>query len=204
MSYRPYLAEMLGTFVLTFVVWLSVAFAMPFSTPVLAALTLGLFVYLIGPLSGAHLNPAVTIGLLSAQKIQARTAVFYIVSQFIGAIIAMMLGAVVNAEPVSVPHDADLLVGFAEALGAFMLAFSVSAAGAKTTHPATAGLVVGSGLFIGIYLAFPFSNAVLNPAVALGIGSFGAMYIIGPVVGAVAGVWAYQHLCAQPAPAKRA
>ena len=92
MHYHKYAAEFLGTFALTFVVWLSVAFAMPFPTPVVAALTLGLFVYTVGGISGAHLNPAVSIGVYSAGKLKTNDAVFYVVCQLAGAAVAMTVG----------------------------------------------------------------------------------------------------------------
>jgi glycerol uptake facilitator-like aquaporin len=102
----------------------------------------------------------------------------------------MLFGAGLSGESASIPHDSYLSVGIAEAVGAFFLAFAVCTVTQKRVDPAVSGLVVGGSLLLGIYLAFPFSNGILNPAVALGIGSFGAMYILGPVVGAVAGAWA--------------
>ena len=194
MSYRPYLAELLGTFTLALVVWLSVAFQMPFSTPVMAALTLGLFVYTVGGISGAHLNPAVTLGMLSIHTIKTNDAIFYIISQFLGAALALILGTLLTGEIASVPTDSSMMVGVSEAIGTFFLAFAVAAATRQKIDPAVSGIVVGGSLFIGIYMAFPFGNAVLNPAVALGIGSFSSMYILGPVVGAVAGAWALDKL----------
>jgi glycerol uptake facilitator-like aquaporin len=190
MPYQRYLAELLGTFTLTFAVWLSVAFAMPFPAPVMAALTVGLFVYLIGELSGAQLNPAVTIGILSIGRISVKDAVWYIVSQFAGAGLAMLFGTALSGETASIPHDSYLSVGLAEAIGAFFLVFTIATVVQKKVDPIVSGIAIGSSLLLGIYLAFPFSNGVLNPAVAFGIGSFGAMYILGPIVGGVAGAWA--------------
>ncbi len=190
MSYQEYAAEFLGTFALCFVVWLSVAFQMPFSTPVMAAVTLGLFVYTVGGISGAHLNPAVTIGMFSANKIKTNDALMYVVCQLAGAAVAMTVGRLMSGQIASVTHAVTLTAGIGEAIGAFFLAFGVMSATIQKIPPAAAGLVVGSSLLIGIYAAFPFSNAIINPAVALSVNSFGPMEILGPLVGAVCGAWA--------------
>ena len=80
--YKKYLAEFIGTFGLAFVVLLVGAVGMPGSlVAVVAALTLGLFVYTIGPVSGCHINPAVTLAQLSVKKITAKDALFYILIQ---------------------------------------------------------------------------------------------------------------------------
>ncbi len=194
MNFSRYTAEAFGTFALTFVVLLSSIFAMPYSTPVMAACTLGLFVYLIGGLSGAHLNPAVTIGLLSVNKMRVSDAFFYVIAQFVGAIAALFLLYLLTGEGAAIGYENDLLVAAFEAMGAFVLAFGISSVVLEKVHPAAAGLAVGGSLFIGIYLASVVSNAVLNPAVALGIGSFGPMYVLGPIVGAIAGFWASHFL----------
>ena len=88
---KKYLAEALGTFTLALVVALSIVTKFPIATPILAGLVLMLFVYSIGHISGAHINPAVTIGLWSIKKIKTNEALAYIVSQFIGAGIALFL-----------------------------------------------------------------------------------------------------------------
>jgi len=56
----------------------------PVPTPIVAGLTLGLLVYTIGPISGCHINPAVTTGLFSIGKLEAPAAGGYIVAQVIG------------------------------------------------------------------------------------------------------------------------
>src|SRR3954454_11552120 len=89
---KKYLAEVVGTFVLVFggvgsavlagdkIGFLGVSFA--FGISLLA------MVYVIGPISGCHINPAVTLGVLLARKIKARHAVGYVVAQVVGAIVA--------------------------------------------------------------------------------------------------------------------
>ena len=80
---------MFGTFTLAFAVLGSVSVLAPvIATPLIAALVLGMFVYSIGSVSGSHINPAVTVGLWSIQKIESIAAVKYILAQCIGGLLA--------------------------------------------------------------------------------------------------------------------
>jgi aquaporin Z len=92
---RKYIAEVVGTFVLVFggvgsavlagshIGFVGISFA--FGISLLA------MVYTIGPISGCHINPAVTLGVLLAKKIGAKDAVVYVIAQVVGAIIAAAL-----------------------------------------------------------------------------------------------------------------
>ena len=194
MQLQRYLAELLGTFALTLAVWLSLGFSMPLSTPLIAAITLGLFVYTIGHISGAHCNPAITCGVISINKMKPQEGAFYIIAQFIGAMLAMIVGRMLTGETVQVGAANTFATGIAEAVGAFFFAFGVAAVVYKKVSGSMSGIVVGGSLLLGIYVALSLSNGVLNPAVALGIGSLNLMYILGPVAGAVAGMWAFKFL----------
>ena len=88
MSIKKYIAEFLGAFLLTFAVYVSLAAGMPLPTPLVAGLALGLVVYLVGSVSGAHANPAITLGALSVGKIKVADAVGYIIFQIVGAWLA--------------------------------------------------------------------------------------------------------------------
>jgi aquaporin Z len=89
---KKYVAELVGTFVLVFggvgsavlagghIGFLGVAFAF--------GLSLLAMVYTIGPISGCHINPAVTLGVLLAKKMDAKDAIAYVIAQIVGAIIA--------------------------------------------------------------------------------------------------------------------
>jgi len=194
MLYPKYAAELLGTFVLAFVVWLSAALAMPLPTPVVAALTLGLFVYTVGGISGAHLNPAVTLGLLSVNRISTQDAAGYILAQFIGGILAQLLGRYLIGTAVQIPGESALPVAIVEALGAFLLVFAVLAVTMKKVPAALSGVVIGGSLLLGIYVAASLGNGLVNPVVAFAIGSLNLAYLLGPIFGGITGAWAYHLL----------
>lgn len=186
MQIKKYLAELVGTFLLTFVVISSLATSFPVVTPILAGLTLGLFVYTMGGVSGAHVNPAVTIGLLSVKKIGGKDATAYIVVQLVGGILALLLARYLFDFSSALVAVDSVKVFLAEAVGAFILVFGVTSIVLKEHSADYSGIVIGGSLLLGAAIASRVSNGVINPAVALGIGSFSIMYVIGPIVGAVA------------------
>ncbi len=191
---QRYQAEFLGTFVLSFVVWLSTLQTMPASTPVVAALTLGVLVYTLGGISGAQLNPAVTLGMLAIKKISPRDAAYYVLCQLLGGAAVALIAMLMEGSPSVAMHDGSPVVALGEALGAFVLAFGVASVVRGKVHAAASGLTVGLSLFLGICFASPFSMGFLNPAVALGSGFFEPMYIIGPLLGGAFGAVVYNWL----------
>lgn len=200
---KKYLAELLGTFTLTFVVILSTGGLFPMPTQVLAAFTLVLFVYTIGPLSGSHINPAVTIGLLALKKIEQKDAGFYIIFQLLGAWLAMMLASHLGVSATPAPSE-SLSVAFAEGIGMFFFAFGIAAVVMGRVGQSLSGVVVGGSLFIGIAIAaLTGSSGILNPAVALGLHSFYPVYILGPVCGSILGMLAYRYVSEEPKQKKK-
>ncbi len=195
-SFPKYAAELLGAFALTLAVTLSVTSAeFALATPIVAGLTLGLFVYTVGTISGAHINPAVTIALATIRKISPVDALAYVVAQVAGALLAMWVAKTYGGgfDPALMVANTPR-VGLAEAMGAFTLVFGISAVVHGKVHSAASGLVIGGSLMLGILVASVASNGVLNPAVAIGIGSVSPMYLLAPVVGGVAAAWAYVFL----------
>lgn len=189
MSLQKIAAELIGTFALTFLVLVSLIHTVPFATPVVAALTLGLFVYLVGPVSGAHVNPAITIAMLSIKKMKFSDALFYILSQFVGAAAAYGLSRALFFSAPMISGSNEAIVGVGEGIGALFFAFGVTCVVLKKVPEEFSGIVVGLSLLIGIIVSSSLSNGVINPAVAFGIGSFSMMYIIGPVIGAIIGAY---------------
>ncbi|MFT6361219.1 MAG: glycerol uptake facilitator-like aquaporin [Candidatus Paceibacteria bacterium] len=195
---KKLLAEALGTFALVFVVMSAVATG-SLITPLLAGLTLGLMVYFVGHISGTHINPGVTIGAWSIGKISLEEGAGYIVAQFIGAGIAMLAinaflpGA--SADIASAVAAANTsLVLFAEALGMFFFTFGIASVIYGKTPRNLSGIVVGLSLTLGIIFASVGSAGILNPAVAMGLGAFNVMYILGPIIGSILGMQAYKYL----------
>ena len=189
---KKYAAEFIGTFVLALTVGVTLAGKFPVPTPVMAGLVLGVFVYTIGGISGAHINPAITLGLLSVRKISVKDAALYLVAQFFGGGFAMATSrAMLERPPLTVTDS--VAVGASEALGAFLLAFGVAAVVYGKAPAAASGLTIGGSLLVGISVAAG-SNGVLNPAVALGIGSFSLTYAVAPIVGAVIAMQLYKSL----------
>jgi glycerol uptake facilitator-like aquaporin len=184
---KKYIAELVGTFVLAFAVALSLGGTLALPTPLIAGVALGLMVYVIGSISGAHINPAITAGLWSIKKISSKDAAWYIVFQFVGATFALWLSqAIVTMPTLTVLNN--LPVFFGELLGTFFFAFGVASVASDKVSPAASGLVVGGSLFLGICFASVLSNGVLNPAVAIGISSFSLAYLLGPIIGSILGM----------------
>lgn len=196
MKTQKYLAELVATFSLALAVSASLVTDLPIATPVIAGLTLGLFVYTIGSISGAHLNPAITLALASRKKISWADAGIYVLVQCVGAVLALQLSLWLFAAEPAADMTGGALVGLAEAVGTFFLAFGVAFAVHKG-NDLNSGLVVGGSLVLGILIAAGASNGVLNPAVSLAVGGLGGIsftYLLAPVVGALGGVWLYAWL----------
>lgn len=194
MPTKKYLAELVGTFLLTFAVIASLGAGFPIATPILAGLTLGLFVYTMGGVSGAHVNPAVTIALLSIKKIGFKDALAYIIAQLVGAVLALLLARYLFGFTSTLVAVDSLKVFLAEAVGTFILVFGVTSIVLKEHASDYSGVVIGGSLLLGAAIASRVSNGAINPAVALGIGSYSVMYVLGPIVGALVAAQAVRWL----------
>jgi len=190
---RKYIAEFVGTFGLSLVVLVVLSSSNSGLTPIFAALTLMLFVYTIGHISGAHINPAVTLGLLSWKKITRFDAISYLIAQFAGAMLARIVATNLIPDlslilkPLSTRFLNTANIGLAEGLGMLFFSFGIGVVVAGKVSKEVSGVVVGGSLLIGLLIAGTVSNGILNPAVALSLGSFNLMYLLGPVLGAYLG-----------------
>jgi len=192
-------AEFLGTGVLTSVV-LSVSHSqlgIAYFIALAAGLVLIAMTFALGGVSGAHLNPAITIGLWSARRIRTLPAVVYIAAQLLGGICAYLLYTYfVNQHwPNSGKFDSRIMV--AEVVGAFVFSLGWAATVYQKMENAKAAAVVGVSLALGIFIASSASAGLLNPAVALGARTWvWGTYVLGPILGAVIGFNLYALLFA--------
>jgi glycerol uptake facilitator-like aquaporin len=197
---KKYIAEFAGTCALTLAVFGSIALEGNIPGALSAGIVLGLLVFTIGKVSGAHVNPAVTLGALSLKKISRQDAAFYILAQFAGAALAIIFAKINGMTPPLV-GDFSSHALIAEILGTILFTFGIasvvfsSEATASKASDISAPLVIGGSLTIGATIASGLgSNGVLNPAVAFGLGTFGWAYLIGPIVGSLIGMWLYVYM----------
>src|SRR5215813_1403025 len=219
---KRYMAEFFGTFVLVFggcgsavlagdkIGFLGVSLAF--------GLSLLAMVYAIGPISGCHINPAVTVGLLLSKKMEARYAVGYLVAQVIGAIVA---AGVLLFIAKGLPTGYDPAVGGFAANGygehsptgyslgaAFLVEVVLTAFLVLTVLGATdvsapvgfAGIPIGLVLVLIHLVGIPVTNTSVNPARSIGPALFAGgaaiaqlwLFIVAPLLGAVVAAAAYR------------
>jgi len=170
----------------------------PWYTALSAGATLMLIVGLFGHVSGAHVNPAVTVGMWTLKKISTEKAVLYIVVQFLGAAIALTLYNYVTGERVlSVGSSTfEWPVFVAEMVGAALFGMGIVAALAQKLEGFYFAFVIGASLTIGALMSSLASGGYINPAVALGNNAWDKTLAIAPIVGMVIGMNVYHYLFA--------
>ena len=222
------LAELIGTYMLV-LVGTAVACAAslhknnagPAYDSLAIALSFGLIlipiVGALGQVSGAHVNPAVTLGLAAAGKFPWRYVPAYMIAQMLGGLAASFTlwkaygSQAFNAVHLGAPAPAhgatDFQVCLIEALIAFILVFTVMAMATDPRVPAgTASIAIGFSLSAGVLLAGPVSGGAGNPARALApmilthTYPIWYMYVLGPLLGGVIAAWLYSLVGRAQAP----
>lgn len=191
-SLPRYTAEFVGTFLLAGSVAVSVMYALPF-TPLVAALVLGTGVFVLGPICGAHFNPAISLGFWSTGKLSSKDAIAYIIAQLLGGLAAYFLVPLLAGGAMVPAADGTPWSILSEAVGTMILAMGVASVAYGKVKDG-AGFAVGGSLLVGILFAMTASDGVLNPAVALGAGALSLPYAAGPILGGLAGVWLYKWM----------
>jgi glycerol uptake facilitator-like aquaporin len=191
-------AEFLSAATLSMVVLALIARTnFPFFVAIASGLTVGLMAYLFN----SHSNPAVTVGLWTMRKVQTLEAVVRVAMQMLGGVAAWQLSQyLVNSDLKNIAGDSfDWRILLAEALGAFVLGIGVAVAVKRAYEGARFAVTTGAALTLGILVASLASNALVNPAVAVGVHSWSWAYVLGPILGGVIGTSLYGVVFVEPA-----
>jgi MIP family channel proteins len=228
-----YLAELIGTFALVFFITLALSLFVtqpsqlnpnPFIDWSVIGLVhvfvLFMLIQTVAIVSGAHFNPAITVGLAAIRQIRLNDAAMYIVAQLTGGVLGALLtkalvldeGAAVNygAPVVSQRLDGQIFPGLvAEGIGTFFLVWAI--VGVAVNPGALrdwAGLVIGGTLGLVVMVLGPLTGGSVNPARAFGpalVGhkfegadTFLLVYVAGPLIGALLAAVIYSYLFILP------
>jgi len=206
---KVFLAEFIGTFALIFVgLSAGIVNSDLIGIAIAYGLTMAVFVYAYGHVSGAHFNPAVTFGLALNGTVKWAQAVVYWVAQFAGAILAVFflktlvesLGAdisgVVTVGALNEPQP--ILAMVVEAILTFFLLNTILQTMVNGKNSIFAGWAIGATLALATLIGIPFTGASLNPARTLSTAIFAApsltsvytyvIYFFGPLLGATLAV----------------
>jgi aquaporin Z len=181
------LAEFIGTFILAATIIAGQG------QPILVFFALVGVVLAVGALSGAYVNPALTIGAWVTRRLDGKRALAYVVAQVLGAMLALVvLNMFVSAAPAApagdmynsgapalfkaaaLPAGKEWFVFFAEFLGTAIFGFAVANATREIKERTAAAFTVGLGVFLGLMVAgsaaaFIGASAILNPAIAVSL-----------------------------------
>jgi aquaporin Z len=222
-------AEAFGTFWLVFGGCGSAVFAAAFPTlgigfagvALAFGLTLLTMVYTIGPISGCHINPAVTIGLWAAKRFPAKEVLPYWIAQVVGGLVAGAIlfaiasgkaGFAVHAGFASNGYGAHSPGGYgvtsailAEIVLTFMFLFVILGSTEARAPAGFAGIAIGLALTLIHLISIPIDNTSVNPARSTGValyagGDFVAqlwLFWVMPLIGGALAGFAYSALFAE-------
>jgi MIP family channel proteins len=161
-------------------------------------------------ISGGHLNPAITVGMLVIRRIDAKSALMYIMTQILGAVAAAVVlkmvlpSGVTSVLALGTPSiAATITLGKAIAIEAILTFFLMSAVLGTTVSPEAhrlGGIGVGLTLFIGVLFGGPLTGAALNPARAFGPALVSGQWIsqgvywVGPILGALVAAFLWEKV----------
>ncbi|CAI9771005.1 unnamed protein product [Fraxinus pennsylvanica] len=210
---RKVLAEALGTFMLMFCICAIIAIMRLIGMEVglmeyaaTAALTVTVIVFSIGAISGAHVNPAVTIAFATVGPFPWSEVPLYILAQIGGSTLATYIARLVygiRSELVMTkPLQGCTAAFWVELIATFIILFlTASLSNDPQSIGKVSGFVVGVAIGLGVLISGPVSGGSMNPARSLGPALVSWkfddhlwIYLVAPTIGAIAGVFAYRIL----------
>jgi aquaporin Z len=209
--------EFVGVFALIFVAAGGAAYARsPIDLAFANGLVIAVMVSAAGPISGGHINPAVTLGFLVTKRIEPLLAIVYWVAQFGGAVLAALLlkwvipNGAESASNLGVPALGSGIGSgqgvVIEAVLTFFLVWVVfaTAVDPRGTFKQVAGLAIGFVIAFDVLMAYGLTGGAMNPARAFGPQlagnhwAHGWIWYVGPFAGAVIAASLYELLYLRP------
>ncbi len=205
-------AEFIGTFALVFAGCGSVmvldrfegAFS-PFVVPLVFGLTVASMIYAVGHISGAHFNPAVTLGFAIGRHFPKNQIIAYWLAQFMGGILAIFLLSFLL--PTGETYGATLpLIALEKAviweaiLSFFLMFVIISVATDTRAIGIMAGAAIGATVMFCAFLGGPVTGASMNPARTLAPNLFQGelstlwIYFVGPCMGTILAAIVYEKI----------
>ncbi|TDI73466.1 MAG: porin [Bacteroidetes bacterium] len=199
------ITELIGTFFLVLTIGLVVATGSPLA-PLAIGSVLMVMVYMGGHISGAHYNPAVTLGVWMRGSIETGDVAKYMGVQLLGALLGAAISSYLTGETLTVAHSGNMIPALvAEFLFTFALVLVVLnvATSDATSGNSYFGLAIGFTVMVGAFAVGGISGGAFNPAVGIGAiivditmgnGSFGDgwIYLVGPFGGGAAAAMVYK------------
>ncbi len=213
-SIKKYIAEFIGTMVLTLIACgvAAVSGCGSWQAVIATAIAFGLVIvamaYSIGNISGCHINPAVSIAMFISKKLSLKDFIGYLIAQFTGALAGSallwyFLGSKDYGLGQNGIYDDDIVKSLIiEVVLTFVFVITIMGVTSKESNGAIAGLVIGGALTLVHLLGIPFTGTSVNPArsfaPALLVGGEALecvwIFILAPIVGGALAAIAYNFL----------
>ena len=175
------------------------------SIPIIFGLVVSAMIYGLGPVSGAHFNPAVSIAFYHNRNISLRELCYYITSQIIGAVLASFshsfffgknhsFGMTINKLTASQGVSLEILISM------FLMLTIISVATNEKISKSIAGFSIGSIIAVCSFVAGPFTGASMNPARSIGPAILAnnyndiVLYLLAPIIGMLIANYMYNSI----------
>ena len=201
---KKYVAEFLGTLVLVLV---SCGVAVITNANIVATslafgLSLLVMVYTIGPVSGCHINPAVSLSMFLTKKMSLKELIMYIIAQVLGALVgSLLLGIILGTNELlgangfggSLMADTAWIALLVEVILTFIFVLVILGVTNKKEYANISGVVIGLALSLVHLFGIPFTGTSVNPARSLAPALLQGgtalsqvwVFIVGPLLGAL-------------------
>ena len=204
---KSYVTEFIGTFFLTLTVGMTVTSGTPFA-PLAIGSSLMIMVYMGGPISGGHFNPAVSLAVFLRGKLAGKDLGPYMVSQLFGAFVAALAVHYLSGQSFA-PNPGPNVIWQQSLIAEFLFTFALAlvvlntATSSKSAGNSYFGLAIGFTVVVGALAVGGISGGAFNPAIGTGpalarYAFDGAapvnmwLHVVGPFLGGAAAAYVFK------------